>query len=45
MTKRWVATDFGGLDVLEFVDVEVPDPGPGEVTITVAMTLLGVGHP
>ena len=35
MTKRWVATDFGGLDVLEFVDVEVPDPGPGEVTITV----------
>ncbi len=35
MTKRWVATDFGGLDVLEFVDVEVPDPGQGEVTITV----------
>jgi NADPH:quinone reductase-like Zn-dependent oxidoreductase len=35
MAKRWVATDFGGLDVLEFVDVPVPDPGPGEVTIAV----------
>jgi len=32
MAKRWVATDFGGLDVLAFVDAEVPDPGPGEVT-------------
>jgi NADPH:quinone reductase-like Zn-dependent oxidoreductase len=35
MAKRWVATDFGGLDMMEFVDVTVPDPGPGEVTITV----------
>jgi NADPH2:quinone reductase len=35
MSKRWVANDFGGLDVLEFVDVEVPEPAPGEVTITV----------
>jgi NADPH:quinone reductase len=35
MAKRWVATDFGDLDVLAFVDAEVPDPGPGEVTIAV----------
>jgi NADPH:quinone reductase-like Zn-dependent oxidoreductase len=35
MTKRRVATDFGGLDVLELVEVEVPDPGPGQVTIRV----------
>jgi NADPH:quinone reductase len=35
MAKRWVATDFGGFDVLEFVDVAVPDPGPDEVTLTV----------
>jgi NADPH2:quinone reductase len=35
MAKRWVATDFGGLEVLEFVDAAVRDPGPGEVTITV----------
>lgn len=35
MAIRWVATDFGGLDVLELVDVAVPEPGPGEVTIGV----------
>lgn len=35
MAQRWVATDFGGLDVLELVDVDVPPPAPGEVTIDV----------
>lgn len=35
MTKRWMATDFGDLDVLALVEVEVPEPGPGEVTIRV----------
>lgn len=35
MAQRWVATDFGDLDVFELVATEVPDPGPGEVTITV----------
>ena len=35
MAQRWVATDFGGLDVLEFQEVDVPAPGPGEVTIAV----------
>jgi NADPH2:quinone reductase len=35
MEKHWVATDFGGLDVFEFVEVEVPAPGAGEVTIRV----------
>lgn len=35
MAQRWVATDFGDLDVFELVVTEVPDPGPGEVTITV----------
>ncbi len=33
--KRWVAKDFGGLDVLELVEAEVPEPGAGEVTIEV----------
>jgi NADPH2:quinone reductase len=33
--QRWVATDFGGPEVLELVTVEVPEPGPGEVTIEV----------
>jgi NADPH:quinone reductase-like Zn-dependent oxidoreductase len=32
---RWVATDFGGLDVLRFDEVDVPEPGAGEVTIQV----------
>ena len=35
MAQHWVATDFGGLDVFELQDVEVPAPGPGEVTIAV----------
>jgi len=35
MTKHWVAPRFGGSEVLEYVDVEVPAPGPGEVTIDV----------
>ncbi|MEF2977580.1 NADP-dependent oxidoreductase [Subtercola sp. YIM 133946] len=35
MDKMWVATDFGGLDVFEEHEVEVPPPGPGEVTIEV----------
>jgi hypothetical protein len=26
--RRWVAADFGGLEVLKQVDVEVPAPGP-----------------
>ena len=33
--RRWVATDFGGPEVLELVTVELPQPGPGEVTIEV----------
>ena len=35
MAKRWVAADFGGLDMMEFVETDVRGPGPGEVTITV----------
>jgi NADPH:quinone reductase len=35
MTKHWVAPRFGGSEVLEYVDTEVPAPGPGEVTIDV----------
>jgi NADPH:quinone reductase len=33
--RRWVATDFGGPEVLELVTAELPAPGPGEVTIEV----------
>jgi NADPH:quinone reductase len=33
--RRWVATDFGGPEVLEEISVELPDPGPGEVLIEV----------
>jgi NADPH:quinone reductase-like Zn-dependent oxidoreductase len=33
--RRWVATDFGGPEVLELVTAELPPPGPGEVTIEV----------
>ncbi|TDN45717.1 NADPH:quinone reductase-like Zn-dependent oxidoreductase [Curtobacterium flaccumfaciens] len=35
MTKHWVAPRFGGSEVLEYVDTEVPAPGHGEVTIDV----------
>ncbi|MDM7888791.1 NADP-dependent oxidoreductase [Curtobacterium sp. RHCJP20] len=35
MTKHWVAPEFGGSEVLEYVDTEVPAPGTGEVTIDV----------
>jgi NADPH:quinone reductase len=35
MERRWVAVDFGGLDVFREVDAEVAPPGPGEVTIEV----------
>jgi NADPH:quinone reductase-like Zn-dependent oxidoreductase len=35
VAQKWVATDFGGLDVLRLVEVPVAVPGPGEVTITV----------
>jgi NADPH:quinone reductase len=33
--RQWVATDFGGPEVLQLRDVDVPPPGPGEVTIAV----------
>jgi NADPH:quinone reductase len=35
MAQHWVATDFGGLDVLEFQHYDVPPPGAGEVTLAV----------
>lgn len=35
MAQRWVATAFGGPEVLELVEYEAPSPGPGEVTIDV----------
>lgn len=35
MTKHWVAPRFGGSEVLEYVDTEVPAPASGEVTIAV----------
>jgi NADPH2:quinone reductase len=35
MARKWVATDFGGPDVLREVEVEVPTPRSGEVTIMV----------
>jgi NADPH:quinone reductase len=33
--RQWIATDFGGPEVLQLRMVDVPSPGPGEVTITV----------
>jgi NADPH:quinone reductase len=33
--RKWVATDFGGPEVLRCIDVDAPDPGPGQVTIGV----------
>jgi NADPH2:quinone reductase len=35
MEQKWVATDFGGLDVFEKVEAHVPEPAAGEVTIEV----------
>jgi NADPH:quinone reductase-like Zn-dependent oxidoreductase len=35
MATRVVATSFGGPEVLELVEVDVPDPGPGEVAVEV----------
>ena len=31
--RQWIATDFGGPEVLQLREVDVPPPGPGEVTI------------
>jgi NADPH:quinone reductase len=33
--RKWVATDFGGPEVLRSIDVEVPAPRHGQVTIEV----------
>jgi NADPH:quinone reductase len=33
--RQWIATDFGGPEVLQLREVDVPAPGPGEVTIEV----------
>jgi NADPH2:quinone reductase len=33
--RQWVATDFGGPEVLRLREIDVPPPGPGEVTIAV----------
>ncbi|HEX4472128.1 MAG TPA: NADP-dependent oxidoreductase [Nocardioides sp.] len=35
MSRQWIASRPGGLEVFELVDVEVPPPGPGEVTLRV----------
>ena len=35
MAQRWIATEFGGLDVFAQVEGEVRPPGHGEVTIAV----------
>jgi NADPH2:quinone reductase len=35
MERKWVAVDFGGLDVFKEVDADVAAPGAGEVTIEV----------
>jgi NADPH2:quinone reductase len=40
MAQRWIAPRFGGIEVLELVDVVVPQPGEGEVTIRA--TAIGV---
>jgi NADPH:quinone reductase len=34
-SRRWIATGLGGPEVLEEIEVELPDPAPGEVTIEV----------
>jgi NADPH:quinone reductase len=35
MSRRWIATRPGGLEVFELVETEVAPPGPGEVTVRV----------
>ncbi|MDF2443318.1 MAG: NADPH:quinone reductase [Subtercola sp.] len=35
MAVKWIAQEFGGLDVLEEVETEVAPPGRGEVTIEI----------
>ncbi|MGO8948490.1 MAG: NADP-dependent oxidoreductase [Ktedonobacterales bacterium] len=35
MAQKWIATDFGGLDVLREVSAQVPAPTSGEITIAV----------
>src|SRR5699024_7108602 len=35
MAKKWIAPRAGGIEVLEFVDDEVPPPAADEVTIRV----------
>jgi NADPH2:quinone reductase len=35
IARQWIATDFGGPEVLQLRDIDVPPPGPGEVTIAV----------
>ena len=35
MAVKWIAQEFGGLDVFEEVEADVASPGRGEVTIEV----------
>jgi NADPH:quinone reductase-like Zn-dependent oxidoreductase len=35
MAQRWIAPEFGGIEVLTLVDEDVPAPGRGEVTVEV----------
>jgi len=35
MAWKWIAPEFGDIDVLQFVETELPAPGAGEVTIRV----------
>jgi NADPH:quinone reductase len=35
MAQRWIAPEFGGIDVLTLVEEDVPPPGPGEVSVDV----------
>ncbi|GAA1704434.1 NADP-dependent oxidoreductase [Microbacterium sediminicola] len=40
MAHRWQLPTYGGIDALELVEVEVPEPAPGQVTI--ALSAVGV---
>ncbi len=44
MAKAVRFDKFGGRDVLQLIDVEVPDPGPGRVTVEVRATGLNPGE-